>query len=329
MTSVAASLMGSSPLMPGRRGRRFDLFPGRGLIPAHAGKTSSPASPASRRQAHPRSCRENMSASVAACCASGSSPLTRGKRQVLGRSRQVRQLIPAHAGKTLHNPAHRSASKAHPRSRGENFKDETRGVWGEGSSPLTRGKHERGPYQVRSPGLIPAHAGKTATGSAAPSTPRAHPHSRAEKQAARVAPCGRLGSSPLTRGKLPGVGIPERRLRLIPTHAGKTRGPTSYPFPGWAHPRSRGENMGSLFLQRHMVGSSPLTRGKRKPRAPLLHRDGLIPTHAGKMTGTWPPPCPSPAHPHSRRENAPHGSRKIVCPGSSPLMRGKRTHAAA
>ena len=268
MTSVAASLMGSSPLMPGRRGRRFDLFPGRGLIPAHAGKTSSPASPASRRQAHPRSCRENMSASVAACCASGSSPLTRGKRQVLGRSRQVRQLIPAHAGKTLHNPAHRSASKAHPRSRGENFKDETRGVWGEGSSPLTRGKHERGPYQVRSPGLIPAHAGKTATGSAAPSTPRAHPHSRAEKQAARVAPCGRLGSSPLTRGKLPGVGIPERRLRLIPTHA-------------------------------------------------------------GKMTGTWPPPCPSPAHPHSRRENAPHGSRKIVCPGSSPLMRGKRTHAAA
>ena len=160
MTSVAASLMGSSPLMPGRRGRRFDLFPGRGLIPAHAGKTSSPASPASRRQAHPRSCRENMSASVAACCASGSSPLTRGKRQVLGRSRQVRQLIPAHAGKTLHNPAHRSASKAHPRSRGENFKDETRGVWGEGSSPLTRGKHERGPYQVRSPGLIPTHARK-------------------------------------------------------------------------------------------------------------------------------------------------------------------------
>ena len=180
MTSVAASLMGSSPLMPGRRGRRFDLFPDRGLIPAHAGKTSSPASPASRRQAHPRSCRENMSASVAACCASGSSPLTRGKRQVLGRSRQVRQLIPAHAGKTLHNPAHRSASKAHPRSRGENFKDETRGVWGEGSSPLTRGKHVQERGRPDEGGLIPAHAGKTCPRIRRAWAAPAHPHSRWE-----------------------------------------------------------------------------------------------------------------------------------------------------
>ena len=77
MTSVAASLMGSSPLMPGRRGRRFDLFPGRGLIPAHAGKTSSPASPASRRQAHPRSYGENYALPWGRDLMSGSSPLTR------------------------------------------------------------------------------------------------------------------------------------------------------------------------------------------------------------------------------------------------------------
>ena len=99
MTSVAASLMGSSPLMPGRRGRRFDLFPDRGLIPAHAEKTS------------------------------------RMRRGVCG-------------------------ARAHPRSRGENVHGVRTIEFDRGSSPLTRGKHERGPYQVRSPGLIPTHARK-------------------------------------------------------------------------------------------------------------------------------------------------------------------------
>ena len=220
-------------------------------------------------------------------------------------------------------------ARAHPRSRGENTNVDPIKYGLLGSSPLTRGKQPPARRHRVPRGLIPTHAGKTRPARNQPGHAWAHPRSRGENRTVTLYARGDLGSSPLTRGKRlsePGA----RHLQgLIPTHAGKTRGPTSYPFPGWAHPRSRGENMGSLFLQRHMVGSSPLTRGKRKPRAPLLHRDGLIPTHAGKMTGTWPPPCPSPAHPHSRRENAPHGSRKIVCPGSSPLMRGKRTHAAA
>ena len=41
-----------------------------------------------------------MRASVAACCASGSSPLTRGKLVEAGRARAKGGLIPAHAGKT-------------------------------------------------------------------------------------------------------------------------------------------------------------------------------------------------------------------------------------
>ena len=152
-------------------------------------------------------------------------------------------------------------------------------------------------------GLIPTHAGKTRPARNQPGHAWAHPRSRGENRTVTLYARGDLGSSPLTRGKRlsePGA----RHLQgLIPTHAGKTRGPTSYPFPGWAHPRSRGENMGSLFLQRHMVGSSPLTRGKRKPRAPLLHRDGLIPTHAGKTVVAFPPSSSCAAHPRSRGEN--------------------------
>ena len=304
MTSVAASLMGSSPLMPGRRGRRFDLFPGRGLIPAHAGKTSSPASPASRRQAHPRSRGENDKYWDAVGKSDSSSPLTQGKRCIILPTGRPVRLIPAHAEKTSRMRRGVCGARAHPRSRGENVHGVRTIEFDRGSSPLTRGKHERGPYQVRSPGLIPAHAGKTATGSAAPSTPRAHPHSRAEKQAARVAPCGRLGSSPLTRGKLPGVGIPERRLRLIPTHAGKTTGRLQRRPGSRAHPRSRGENDEGYCWHNQKTGSSPLTRGKQSRGARSPARAGLIPAHAGKTERLAPEhPCEG-AHPRSRGENA-------------------------
>ena len=49
--------------------------------------------------------------------------------------------------------------------------------------------------------LIPAHAGKTRTAWAAPSTRRAHPRSRGENGYADNMLMACLGSSPLTRGK--------------------------------------------------------------------------------------------------------------------------------
>ena len=52
----------------------------------------------------------------------------------------------------------------------------------------------------------------------------------------------RLGSSPLTRGKL--AQQPRRHVNqgLIPAHAGKTPRPAPRGVWAWAHPRSRGEN---------------------------------------------------------------------------------------
>ena len=54
------------------------------------------------------------------------------------------------------------------------------------------------------------------------------------------------GSSPLTRGKLGGLGGLCIRPGLIPAHAGKT--PTGRQSTGGqgAHPRSRGENRSRL-----------------------------------------------------------------------------------
>ena len=55
---------GSSPLTRGKRGWRATDVVARGLIPAHAGKTSSPPSNRSAASAHPRSRGENSMSAV-------------------------------------------------------------------------------------------------------------------------------------------------------------------------------------------------------------------------------------------------------------------------
>ena len=71
---------GSSPLTRGKLGGAVKEGAGKGLIPAHAGKTVIARSKSSGR--------------------GGSSPLTRGKRPNAADRLQGDGLIPAHAGKT-------------------------------------------------------------------------------------------------------------------------------------------------------------------------------------------------------------------------------------
>ena len=112
---------GSSPLTRGKRSIDDDVTDTSGLIPAHAGKTSTGFTTASQAWAHPRSRGENYCAAAVSDAHAGSSPLTRGKRV---RSAAVLVLI-----------------WAHPRSRGENTLDGLVVDLATGSSPLTRGKH--------------------------------------------------------------------------------------------------------------------------------------------------------------------------------------------
>ena len=171
---------------------------------------------------------------------------------------------------------------AHPRSRGENWRwlRQQPRTWG--SSPLTRGKPRVSVICRARSRLIPAHAGKTALRSTPASRSTAHPRSRGENTDPLACADGPPGSSPLTRGKLDTVPQKLRARRLIPAHAGKTgtdarlrRGPA-------AHPRSRGENKGTTLLERHVDGSSPLTRGKLRARFDTRVTQRLIPAHAGK-----------------------------------------------
>ena len=221
-------------------------------------------------------------------------------------------------------------STAHPRSRGENVSSETEKSTCPGSSPLTRGKPSHSRRERCGGRLIPAHAGKTWCSTGGLSGWWAHPRSRRENLIAPEMIDTSAGSSPLTRGKLDAVEelVSERRLipahagkttgrmclvphvvRLIPAHAGKTSGQPSTRHPRAAHPRSRGENDGSRLALRRIVGSSPLTRGKRRSCHRVSWRGGLIPAHAGKTR---------------------HASMRFeVVAGSSPLTRGKPPRALA
>ena len=214
--------VGSSPLTRGKlRGLMHRINPAR-LIPAHAGKTLTPTEWVTKLKAHPRSRGENRRRCDATDITTGSSPLTRGKLEVVVAGLEGIRLIPAHAGKTTETAASGRFRRAHPRSRGENaLRVRDLPQW-RGSSPLTRGKPRRTPGLRESGGLIPAHAGKTRPACQYCPTTNPHPRSRGENSSARKRPASASGSSPLTRGKHHDPGWDFLVIRLIPAHAGKT-----------------------------------------------------------------------------------------------------------
>ena len=296
--------LGSSPLTRGKRNCKTYVLGVRGIIPAHAGKTSPHASISRAMRDHPRSRGENQFIVAGQDDTLGSSPLTRGKRGPPFGLAASAGIIPAHAGKTpgaRHGtrrpriiPAHAGKTRMgrafarwlgdHPRSRGENRQARRVGPLVSGSSPLTRGK--------------PSVSGPPACET------RDHPRSRGENQNGEDTTLPRKGSSPLTRGKLPHAPSIVLVEGIIPAHAGKTNADT--------------------FKSVGMVGSSPLTRGKHVDQVRAALDSGIIPAHAGKTNSAHRRTSGRRDHPRSRGENATSGSSWGLGVGSSPLTRGKR-----
>ena len=214
--------MGSSPLTRGKHRSTSAITSSMGLIPAHAGKTHRSASLVPGIRAHPRSRGENAAAWTDEVAATGSSPLTRGKRRGDCDSSAGARLIPAHAGKTQRSRDLSGLFPAHPRSRGENHCAASQISASRGSSPLTRGKRGVRVLLGRGHRLIPAHAGKTGPRWLSQAEETAHPRSRGENSIFSRIPIVVVGSSPLTRGKLLPSFHPTVKRRLIPAHAGKT-----------------------------------------------------------------------------------------------------------
>ena len=202
VTRICNEILGSSPLTRGKQVHAIRRRLGRGLIPAHAGKTTDRSEGHSERGAHPRSRGENPHPRLLPFPGRG--------------------LIPAHAGKTVGDGASRHPSPAHPRSRGENGIEGAKRCVTPGSSPLTRGKRACSTWRGPRTWLIPAHAGKTRCRRWCRSCRWAHPRSRGENVRAGARRVPYAGSSPLTRGKQGGCFVTGGNVGLIPAHAGKT-----------------------------------------------------------------------------------------------------------
>ena len=113
-------IVGSSPRGRGKHQSTVEQPVQGRIIPARAGKTSSPRPRISAEPAHPRAGGENLTGLAATPLTLGSSPRGRGKRGRFERPSGLSRLIPARAGKTLFQAGYSPLFRAHPRAGGEN-----------------------------------------------------------------------------------------------------------------------------------------------------------------------------------------------------------------
>ena len=231
---------------------------------------------------------------------------------------------PARAGKTRAFSPRVEPSWAHPRVCGENSRKSPVYAPMSGSSPRVRGKRTLPSRAYRSPGLIPACAGKTRSQPRARSWPRAHPRVCGENCDGLRRASRRGGSSPRVRGKPHHSQRVRAFPRLIPACAGKTSKATHPQRQRPAHPRVCGENRVVVEFNIIHRGSSPRVRGKPALQMYTIGRKGLIPACAGKTLPTPRPSGEAWAHPRVCGENSRLRNRTGLGRGSSPRVRGKQ-----
>ena len=229
--STFASFHDTEPVPdhPRSRGEHMNPAPSplrrRGSSPLTRGARTTNPSSSARTADHPRSRGEHLKALDCKTTGHGSSPLTRGARRVPQFRLLTQRIIPAHAGSTNAACVRFRSCADHPRSRGEHGVSSLPGATFPGSSPLTRGAL-RVTVSGRNPtGIIPAHAGSTASGSRVGTRGRDHPRSRGEHAGGRFVLSGYSGSSPLTRGARYRPPRDYGSRGIIPAHAGSTASP--------------------------------------------------------------------------------------------------------
>ena len=169
---------GLSPLARGKpRGRRRHARAS-GPIPAGAGETRHRRWPRPKTKAYPRWRGGNSEVRKYGSGVWGLSPLARGKLLVHCMERAVRGPIPAGAGETPRPAPPRPRFRAYPRWRGGNIQAQVVSLWGQGLSPLARGKRFPSPVFARRTGPIPAGAGETRGKAVEEARRRAYPRWR-------------------------------------------------------------------------------------------------------------------------------------------------------
>ena len=252
---------GSSPLARGLPCAPRGPSAGVRIIPARAGFTRPQARAEGRGRDHPRSRGVYRASCSSARRCLGSSPLARGLHRPGLRPVPPRRIIPARAGFTRSQRAHRGWAWDHPRSRGVYWEKFASTEALPGSSPLARGLRRELAGETHTPGIIPARAGFTAGAARRRRRTGDHPRSRGVYSGARPFRRFRAGSSPLARGLRRRCDHFRVHRRIIPARAGFTWARHSPRSNSRDHPRSRGVYPGFLSTPPSRRGSSPLARG--------------------------------------------------------------------
>ena len=144
VTAVNKPTSGSSPRMRGSHTGYDGIVLHVGIIPAHAGLTTSLWFSGSARRDHPRACGAHIARPSGVDVSKGSSPRMRGSPNRAGDVKTRHGIIPAHAGLTLHPWRRRYPRRDHPRACGAHKVVARSPALVQGSSPRMRGSQERG-----------------------------------------------------------------------------------------------------------------------------------------------------------------------------------------
>ena len=235
---------GSSPHARGARRRRGVCDDARGIIPACAGSTCGSRSWSCPCRDHPRMRGEHMIGNARQAGSEGSSPHARGARSNRAVRRAARRIIPACAGSTWNRGSNGSASRDHPRMRGEHTRASVAFPVLTGSSPHARGA----PVNVENDSARSVD----------------HPRMRGEHRLRDLTGLSVRGSSPHARGARRGGEVPRARIGIIPACAGSTWSSIRSRATIRDHPRMRGEHRCSGPWWSWLQGSSPHARGAHR-----------------------------------------------------------------
>ncbi len=149
------------------------------------------------------------------------------------------------------------------------------------SSPRTRGLSVTLVTVSRVPPVVPAHAGVIRAPGPRPSRRTRRPRARGGYPQGRSRRIPIIGSSPRTRGLSADPPARQRRVRVVPAHAGVIRSRPRSSRPPTSRPRARGGYPRGPNPDVTCPESSPRTRGLSGRRDPGRPGRRVVPAHAG------------------------------------------------
>ena len=316
------SQKGSSPRMRGSPSSWRNISPSPGIIPAHAGLTSSGCTAYRASRDHPRACGAHDTDTITNRPLQGSSPRMRSSRRTDILIARDLGIIPAHAELTPGDGADEGSRGDHPRACGAHLVGCMACPLSMGSSPRMRGSPFGSSVGSAVGGIIPAHAGLTAVCCFLLFSCRDHPRACGAHPVSPFRCAPRPGSSPRMRGS-------HRRLDrilivsgIIPAHAGLTHTATTASSNARDHPRACGAHCSPLYTMEHGRGSSPRMRGSHSTIFTVPAPPGIIPAHAGLTLIKRGDLDKMRDHPRACGAHMPFTQDILSAAGSSPRMRG-------